>query len=531
MSEILFVGSPSKVRALAALDRAAVGEHARVPSAVLGRDADRLAGRDAGLHVQLELAVQHEAREAVGAGDERHAGGVQSAEEFHHPLPGGAVGLELAAADVGRVVAPGALGGEGHVVGDRGERGVHVAGLLVPGALERRHGGVDDGLALGEQRDEVLDRLGVQVEVLRALADQVEAHDRARVGVRVGDEVQHELVDVLQLVVALARDALGARERGDVPADTQPARMRVGRDRPGPLRLDRVVELDLPVSALGVPVDGVLGLRDARDHEAAARGEGALALDVAGRLDVRTDRAARRDIGAEPREIVVVVAHVARAGDAARDLQRRVPGVLVRVHVEKAGKQRASGAFDDRRGILGRRSGGVNGCDPPLVHVDVGRLTERLRLRIEHAHVLDQDRLCQLLDVLLREVLEVLRLRLLLQALELGGRALVARDDHVAAADVDAREERLAARALEPDVVGLEPRAQDCVERDLALQPRRPDARAGELLASKLAAWQRGQPPAGVLRRAHDDCVRFGAAVRRQIDRGAGQLLTAAFRG
>ncbi len=182
------------------------------------------------------------------------------------------------------------------MVGDRGERGVHVAGLLVPGALERRQRRVDDGLALGEQGDELAHCLGVEVEVAGPLADQIEAHDRARIGIRVGHEVEHELVDVLQLVVAFAHDALRARESGHVAADAQSPRMRVGRDRPGPLGLDRVVQLHLPEAALGVPVDGVLGLGDARDDEAAARCERALALDVAGRLDVRPERATGRDV-------------------------------------------------------------------------------------------------------------------------------------------------------------------------------------------------------------------------------------------
>ena len=171
---------------------------------------------------------------------------------------------------------------------------VHVAGLLRVGALEGRERRVDHGLVVDEELDEVAHLLRVEIDGAGALADQVEAQDRARVRVRVRDEVQHHLVDVLQLVVALAHDALGARESRHVAADAQAPRMGVGRDRLGPLGLDRVVELHLAVAALGVPVDRVLRFLHVVHDEAAARGKGALALDVARGLDVRPDRACPR---------------------------------------------------------------------------------------------------------------------------------------------------------------------------------------------------------------------------------------------
>src|SRR5688572_15755961 len=307
--------------------------------------------------------------------------------------------------------------------------------------------------------------------------------------------------------------------------------MRIGGDRPGPLRLDRVVELHLAEAALGVPVDRVLGLGDTRYDEAAARGEGALALDVARRLDVRADRAAPRDVALEARQVGIVVAHVARARDAACDLQRRVPGVLVGMHVEQARQQRTARAVDDRSRVLGGRSRGIDRRDAPLVHIDVGRFAEGLRLRVEHAHVPDEDRLRQVLRVLFREVLEVFRLRLPLQPFELRRHGLVAGDDHVAAADIDAGEERHGVAVLEPDVVRLQAAAQDGEERHRALRARGPDARIRELLAAQLTARQRGKLAARLLRRAHDDGARFRAAVSRQVYGRSRQCLAAALRG
>ena len=80
-----------QVGALAALDAAAVGEHPGVARAVLRCDADRFAGRDAGLHVELELTMEHEACQAVGSGDECHSAVVKPAKQLHHALPGLAI--------------------------------------------------------------------------------------------------------------------------------------------------------------------------------------------------------------------------------------------------------------------------------------------------------------------------------------------------------------------------------------------------------------------------------------------------------
>ncbi len=90
---------------------------------------------------------------------------------------------------------------------------------------------------------------------------------------------------------------------------------------------------------------------------------------------------------------------------------------------------------------------------------------------------------------------------------------------------------RHAVAGLEPDVVRLQAGAQDRVERDRALRARGPDAGIRELLAAQLAARQRGQPAARLLRRAHDDGARFRAAVGRQVDGRSRQRLAAAFRG
>ena len=200
------------------------------------------------------------------------------------------------------------------------------------------------------------------------------------------------------------------------------------------------------------------------------------------------------------------------------------------VHVEQAWQQRAAGAVDDSRRVLGRRARGVDRRDAPLVDVDVGRLAERRGLRVEHADVPDQDRLGQRLRVLLRQLVEVFRLRILLDALELRCHALVTGDHQVAAADVDAGEQRHVVAGFEPDVVRLQPGSQDRKQRDVAFSARGPDARGREPFAPQLAARQRSEPPARFLRRAHDDGGRFRAAVARQVNGRFRQRLAAAFR-
>ena len=83
-----------------------------------------------------------------------------------------------------------------------------------------------------------------------AFSRQVEALERARVGLRRDEEVQQHLVDVLDLVESRVDDVLRAQERRHVAADAHAAAVRVGRGVAQDVLGERVVDLDLRIAVL-----------------------------------------------------------------------------------------------------------------------------------------------------------------------------------------------------------------------------------------------------------------------------------------
>jgi len=102
----------------------------------------------------------------------------------------------------------------------------------------------------------------------------------------IGEEIQEHLVDVLQLVTAGLHRGLGPCERGHVATDPQPARVGMAHRVLDPLRLEGVVEIDLPEAALGMPVHPVVRLVQRIGQRAAAGRVRAGALEEAGTAEV-----------------------------------------------------------------------------------------------------------------------------------------------------------------------------------------------------------------------------------------------------
>ena len=109
-----------------------------------------------------------------------------------------------------------------------------------------------------------------------------------------------------------SRTASSARMKGrNVAGNTQAAQMRVFGDRLHPLRLDRVVELDLAISVLRVPVDGFFAAFHVFDNEPAVGGKRAFAFDVTGGDDVGSYALTGIDLALQVVQVIVVVAHIA----------------------------------------------------------------------------------------------------------------------------------------------------------------------------------------------------------------------------
>ncbi len=94
------------------------------------------------------------------------------------------------------------------------------------------------------------------------VGDEIKPRQCSRVVLGFDEEIEKDLVDVLDLIEPLFHDIFGAHEGGDVTADAQAALVSILRGGGHPFRLKRVIDLDLRVAALGVPVDGFLDVFD-----------------------------------------------------------------------------------------------------------------------------------------------------------------------------------------------------------------------------------------------------------------------------
>ena len=176
---------------------------------------------------------------------------------------------------------------------------------------------------------------------------EVEPGQGAGVGLGGDEEVEQHLVDVLDLVVPLLDGLLRPHEGGDVAADPQAALVGVRRGLAHQVPGKRVVDLDLPVAVLRVPVDRILGPLQVVDHEAAAGRHRALPFDVPGGHDMREQQLAGLLAAHEALKRAVVVAHVAHREYARRQVQSAVPRAEMGVHVEQSRQQHAATRLHD----------------------------------------------------------------------------------------------------------------------------------------------------------------------------------------
>ena len=235
---------------------------------------------------------------------------MQPPDELDHPRIGLVVErVQPLVRDLHATAEEAALHVDWQVAEDRriGRRALAVALAQKVEGGQRR---VDDDLAIHQRTDERLDARPVEIERGRAGSRQVEPLQRAGVGAVVDEEVQHHLVDVLQFVVAGVDDVLRTHEGGPVPADAQPALVRVGHRVPQVLPREAVVDLDLRIAVGGVPVDRALRAFEVGHHEPVACRVGALALEEARRDDTRAEQSARRGLVDDLLDRGVVTAEV-----------------------------------------------------------------------------------------------------------------------------------------------------------------------------------------------------------------------------
>ena len=189
-----------------------------------------------------------------------------------------------------------------------------------------------------EQCDEVVHLLRIQVERCAAFSGFGKARRGARL-LHVGHEVEKDEVHVLDLVGSVAHELVGRHSRWDVAADAQAALVGFVDDDGNEFRLDRAVDLDLHIAEIGVVVNPLASLfrRGGKDFDRALIGAGT--VDESGEYQARANLLAAVDVLAQGGQIVDRVAKIANRGYSGSDVEERVVGEEMRVHVPQAGQQ------------------------------------------------------------------------------------------------------------------------------------------------------------------------------------------------
>ena len=209
--------------------------------------------RDARRGVQLQLAMQAEPRESIGAGLDGNTRRPQHVHQLQRALPGGAELLVVAGLhrQCARVEPAPHLHRE--PLRDGGHVHRHAAGPIQHHRLEDAQRQIEGGVPLLQEPHERAHLGGGQIQLTRAPRRLEEARRRPRV-LHLGHEVEQEHVDVLDLVVPLLHRLLRNHERRDVSRDSQAPPVRLGRHHRNQLRLDRAVQLDLDEAVVGIPI-------------------------------------------------------------------------------------------------------------------------------------------------------------------------------------------------------------------------------------------------------------------------------------
>jgi hypothetical protein len=365
------------------------------------------------------------------------------------------------------------------VVGHGGEL-LRDPALAVADEIEGGERGVDDGVAALEQGEEVPHRRRVEVEVGGALRREVEPGQRAGIGLRRDEEVEQHLVDVLDFVVPLVHRLLSPHEGRNVPAHPEAPAVGISRGFPHQVLGKRVVDLDLGIAVLGVPVHRLPGSLQVVDHEPAAGGHRALTLDEPGGHHPGEHQLAGGLPTHQALEGRIVVAHVAHAGDPGGEVEPALPGADVYMHVEQARQQHPVAGVEHLVDAAGGRAGGQHRAHSAPIEIDIGWRPERGVLAVEHPRVLHQGGPGERVGQPPLHGDERLVLGPLLPCLQRGHVWLPALLDHLERAGDDEGEEARAGAGGEPGEGGRVAQAGD---RDQPHRlPRRPagDRRLGE---------------------------------------------------
>ena len=137
------------------------------------------------------------------------------------------------------------------------------------------------------------------------------------------EKVQLDEVKMLDLIRAALDELARGHERRNVPAHPHPACMRTIGDDRNQLRFDRGIDLDLGVAVVGVPVDVADRLLGGIDPHLGRAGELPGAVDDAGFQNARAKLAAVIKARDALEKTVDIVRHVARAGHAVGQIERR----------------------------------------------------------------------------------------------------------------------------------------------------------------------------------------------------------------
>src|SRR5208282_2493355 len=201
-----------------------------------------LVGRDAGLDVEFKFAVQGESGHGVGAGFDGNSGAIEKAGKIQHFGERLSVGFVHTGWRSQAAREQAAANLIGQAAGD----GLEAAGNLSSAAqvhvFEDTEREIELGVVILKQLDEGVHLGRGEVEVGSELGRRGETDGCIRV-FDVGEEIQHEEVDVLNFVVAELDTLGGGHFCGDVSADAETVFVGFISDGGYEFGLDRAVDL------------------------------------------------------------------------------------------------------------------------------------------------------------------------------------------------------------------------------------------------------------------------------------------------
>ncbi len=333
---------------------------------------------------------------------------------------------------------------------------------------------------------------------------------------------------MVDFIVAGVECLVCAQAGRDMPGHAHAALVGVGHRILQDRLRERVVDLQLRVAMLGVPVDGVFRRRQVLDHEAQVGRIRAFAFQEAGRHHLRAEQAAVGGFIDQLLQGSIVIAHVAHRGHPGRKVQAAFPAAHVAMHVEQARQHDAAGRIDLVDGAAHRAAGRQHRGDAPAQHVHVGRRAQHRLVAVEHARIAHHGQAGQLFLQAARHLGQHLRFGRLLALAQLLADAFPAGfgDGHVTGND-QREQARLLARG---GPVELRRQAQAGLRDQLHADGLATSGDFGgvEGALGKRTGRQQGQAGAGPCSQGRErDRGHFQRGIERHVH-GAGCVLAAA---